>query len=573
MFAYSVFKYFIEGDGLLTTLYIENIAVIEKTQVNFKSGLNVMTGETGAGKSIVIDSINAILGKRFYKDIIRAGKDCAFISAEFIDLNYETIKMLCDLGYDVEEDNILIIQREIYLNGKNVCRINGRPASVSILKTIGEGLINVHGQHDNYELFSADLHLSYIDKLGDYKDLLCEYRDLFNQMKKIKSELKSLNFDEAEKTRKLDLLNYQINELESADLKLGEMQELSQKQVLYSNSEKICSDLQQAKDELNGNDDFRGALDLIENALSHLFDAQRFISSVDNLVSRVQGVTYELDDCISEISTLLADIDYDPLELESIEERVNVLYKLSKKYGESEEEMISYLNNAKSELDNIEMSDQKVSELNNLLLSLIDKLKSLARTISSKRKDVSNIFVNNVMNELKFLDMSSIKMEVSNTTCDLNINGCDEIEFFISTNPGEPPKPISKIASGGELSRIMLAIKNVLSNKDDIDSLIFDEIDTGISGSAAKKVGLKLKEVSREKQVICITHLPQIASMADNHFLIEKIIKDNRVFTNVNRLTYNDRKYELARMITGATVTDVALKNAEEMLKYSNDNI
>ena len=560
----------IGGDNLLTTLYIENIAVIEKTQIDFKKGLNIMTGETGAGKSIVIDAINAILGKRISKDIIRMEKESAFVSGEFYGFSTDIIKKIEDLGYRLQEDKSMVIQREIFRNGKNACKINGRPATVGELRDIGKYLINIHGQHDNYELFSPELHLGYIDGLGDHQDILNEYREKYRKMKVIESELKGVSLSESEKERKIDLLNYQIQEIKSASLKEGELNELLEKRNLYVNSEKICGNMQASKVILDGNDEMDGALKLLEQTHTLLSECEKYETSISSIVSRIQGAIYEIEDCTYEISNIIMSMDYDPSELQFIEERIDCIYKLTKKYGNTESEILEYLKNAENELNEIKYSSKMEQELKTKLDKAMSELEEIASKISNIRKEISKIFVKLTKNELDFLDMAGVRIDISRNQCDLNINGCDDIELLIATNPGEMPKPISKVASGGELSRIMLAIKNVLSDKGKIETIIFDEVDTGISGSAAQKVGLKLKELSTTKQIICVTHLAQIAAMADNHFYISKYVKEGKTYTSVKELDYNGRKYEIARIIAGNNITDTVLKNADEMIRIAN---
>lgn len=555
---------------MLTTLYIENIAVIEKTQIDFKKGLNIMTGETGAGKSIVIDAINAILGKRISKDIIRMEKESAFVSGEFYGFSTDIIKKIEDLGYRLQEDKSMVIQREIFRNGKNACKINGRPATVGELRDIGKYLINIHGQHDNYELFSPELHLGYIDGLGDHQDILNEYREKYRKMKVIESELKGVSLSESEKERKIDLLNYQIQEIKSASLKEGELNELLEKRNLYVNSEKICGNMQASKVILDGNDEMDGALKLLEQTHTLLSECEKYETSISSIVSRIQGAIYEIEDCTYEISNIIMSMDYDPSELQFIEERIDCIYKLTKKYGNTESEILEYLKNAENELNEIKYSSKMEQELKTKLDKAMSELEEIASKISNIRKEISKIFVKLTKNELDFLDMAGVRIDISRNQCDLNINGCDDIELLIATNPGEMPKPISKVASGGELSRIMLAIKNVLSDKGKIETIIFDEVDTGISGSAAQKVGLKLKELSTTKQIICVTHLAQIAAMADNHFYISKYVKEGKTYTSVKELDYNGRKYEIARIIAGNNITDTVLKNADEMIRIAN---
>jgi len=554
---------------LLLQLYIENIAVIEKSGITFHSGLNVLTGETGAGKSIVIDSINAILGERTSREIIRSGVRSSFVSATFSNVGTHVRGTLHQLGYELDEDGTLLIQREINLDGKAVCRINGRPATVSILKQIGVSLINIHGQHESYDLLSPDLHIQYIDRIGAFEGLLVQYRSVYEDLKRIKNELDSYNMDEAQKSRRIDLLKYQIDEIEAADLHVGEQQELTEQRTMYMNSERIATSINMAKSVLDGDENSDGTLAAISNIADALADTERFLPSLSTLNAKLKEISYSLEDCSTELRSLSSQLEYNPAELENIENRLDAIYRLSLKYGESEEIMLDFLDKCKTELNDIELSDENILKLTNEYQVAKEQAVRLAKEISHGRKTASDEFAKRVKTELKFLDMPGIDFEVEQERCPLNALGCDKIQFLISTNPGEPAKPIAKIASGGELSRIMLAIKTVLADKDEIDTLIFDEVDTGISGSAAQKVGLKLREVANNRQVICVTHLAQIAALAGSHLLIEKHVKENKTYTDVTPLDFAGRKKELARIMGGTQITPLMLENAAEMLKMA----
>ena len=503
---------------MILNLYIENIAVIEKTSIDFSDGFNVMTGETGAGKSIVIDSINLILGHRAPKDIIRTGSERAFISATFDSLSSEVTELIENLGYSIDEDGLLIIQREINLNGKGTCRINSRPATVASLKQIGKYLINIHGQHESYGLLSPDTHLEYVDNLGGLNIDLENYRSEFNELRKLKLNLDEGSIDESEKARKVDLLKYQINEIEEINPIRGEEEELKEQREIFVNSEKISSSISKSKELINGDETNIGALQLLESATNSILEVSPYISTANDLYSRMKNLVYELEDCASEIINMSDDVEYDSDEMEKIELRLDDIYKLTRKYGSNIDEVLEYLKKAKDELENIEFFEEKIEKLKVLFKECKLRTIKLADILSKRRKQVADIFAKNVKEELEFLAMPGVKFCISIKKGNLNINGFDEIEFLISTNPGEDPKPISKIASGGELSRIMLAIKSVSADNDRIDSLIFDEIDTGISGAVAQKVGIKLKEVSKKRQVICVTHSAQIASLSDTFF-------------------------------------------------------
>lgn len=556
---------------MLSNLYIENIAVIEKTSIDFKKGLNVMTGETGAGKSIVIDSINAVLGNRTSKELIRTGASSAFVSAEFTNLSEKAIAVIDEAGFELE-DGELLIQREISTTGKNKCRINGRPAKVSTLKEIGVQLINIHGQHESYELMSPELHISYIDKLAGLESEIEAYQEVYKKYKMLSAELKKATVDESERERKIDLLKYQIDELEDADLRDGEYEELNEQKAVLQNSEKIIEAIMSSRALMNGDEESSGVLENLQEINSQLSDISEYMSEVEPINSRIESAIYELEDCLSELTGLTDLVDTDGGSLDSIEERLDLIYTLGKKYGSTIKEMLDFLDKAKKELNALVMYDENREALIKECDKAYKEAEKLAKALSEKRRATSSEFADKVCEEMAFLDMPNVKLVVVQEKCELNSLGCDNIEFLISTNPGEPPKPISKIASGGELSRMMLAVKNVLSDKDDIDTLIFDEVDTGISGSAAQKVGLKLREVSKSRQVLCVTHLAQIAAMGNSHFKISKSVRDEKTFTKVEELDHEGRKQELARIIGGTEMTKASLDYAEEMLR-AGENI
>ena len=556
---------------MLSNLYIENIAVIEKTSIDFKKGLNVMTGETGAGKSIVIDSINAVLGNRTSKELIRTGASSAFVSAEFTNLSEKAIAVIDEAGFELE-DGELLIQREISTTGKNKCRINCRPATVSTLKEIGVQLINIHGQHESYELMSPELHISYIDKLAGLESEIEAYQEVYKKYKKLSAELKKATVDESERERKIDLLKYQIDELEDADLRDGEYEELNEQKAVLQNSEKIIEAIMSSRALMNGDEESSGVLENLQEINSQLSDISEYMSEVEPINSRIESAIYELEDCLSELTGLTDLVDTDGGSLDSIEERLDLIYTLGKKYGSTIKEMLDFLDKAKKELNALVMYDENREALIKECDKAYKEAEKLAKALSEKRRATSSEFADKVCEEMAFLDMPNVKLVVVQEKCELNSLGCDNIEFLISTNPGEPPKPISKIASGGELSRMMLAVKNVLSDKDDIDTLIFDEVDTGISGSAAQKVGLKLREVSKSRQVLCVTHLAQIAAMGNSHFKISKSVRDEKTFTKVEELDHEGRKQELARIIGGTEMTKASLDYAEEMLR-AGENI
>lgn len=555
---------------MLSELYIENIAVIEKSNINFAEGLNALTGETGAGKSIVIDSIGAVLGFRTSRELIRTGADKAVVTALFTDISERVRQNLVELGF--ESDGELLISREITLSGKNNCRVNGKVATVSMLKDLGKLLINIHGQHESYELMSPDLHIRYIDELGNLSGLLDEYREAFDEYKSLEHELKKKRYDEQERSRKIDILRFQIDELSSAEITVGERDELMAKRTALSNVERISEALSAAIYKLGGDmSEGSPALNLLDDASSDLSSAARYHSGVEEISERLSNLTYELRDIYSECEDVLSDLDADPELLDKIEQRLDLLSTLSKKYGSTEEEMLSFLTDAQKELEALMNFEEHFENLRMDMEKAYSKALSLAQNISEKRRETSARFCESVSSEMHFLDMPNAVLAVDQKPCDLYELGADTIEFLISANVGEPPKPVAKIASGGELSRMMLAIKTVLSETDPTDTLIFDEVDSGVSGSAAERIGMKLKEVSKGAQVLCVTHLPQIAAQAKNHYKISKRTEEGRTFTSVDVLSEQGRVEELARIMGGVTVTDSAREYARDLINKFKD--
>lgn len=547
---------------MLRTLDIENIAVIEKASVDFSSGLNVLTGETGAGKSIVVDSINAILGERTSRELVRHGVENAFVSAYFDDICSETCNKLKELDIELDDGNSLLISRKISSNGKSLCKVNGKTVTVSMLKEISSHLINVHGQHDSQALLNPDLQYTYIDMLLKNKAIIGEYKESFKKLISVRRKLKSLTNDESDKEKQLELLNYQIEELEKADIKIGEREELTRKRALIQKSEDIIKTLNFALVTINGDDENAG----IEQAVG---DVNRELSKFDeakDIYTVFNDITDKLELAKDKAEKLLSSIDFSSEEIEMIDERLDLLYEFSNKYGSSEEEMLAFLDEARQKKNSILFADEELDRLTKEYDKLFDKTVELATKLSDERKATAQIFEKQVKEELSFLDMPKMQFFVNFDKGNLSSIGFDKIEFMISANPGEPPKSLSKVASGGELSRIMLAIKNIISYNDTIGTLIFDEIDTGVSGRASQKIGLKLKSVSKNTQVICVTHSAQIASNADEHFLIEKKFDNNNTFTSVTPLDFEGRKKELARIMGGLEITDTLLQSAEELL-------
>ena len=550
---------------MLSQLYIQNIAVIEKASIDLEKGFTVLTGETGAGKSIIIDAIHAVLGERTSRELVRTGASSASVSALFTGLDQDTLALLDRLSIPREEDGSLLIQRDIRLEGRASCKLNGAPATVSMLKELGPRLVTSHGQHESYELLSPEVHMTYLDSFGGLEDLLAEYQSAYRGLRETQRQLEALQTDEGEKARLSDLLHYQIDEIEGAGVRAGEREELETQREAIRNSEKIAEALELVRGLLSGDEEREGLLSEISQASSEASRVAAYLPELEEASQKLQEAGYLLED----VDALLrnAGVDFDPELLESIEDRLDLLYKLGLKYGGSEEKILEYLEDCRSRLHQIEFSDEERERLEALYEEKKSRAIALAKQLSQKRKQASGLFIRQVKEELAFLNMPGIEFETEIQRVPLYAMGCDKIQFLVSANKGEPPKPMSKIASGGELSRIMLAIKTVLSGKDKVDTLIFDEVDTGISGAAANKVGQKLKQVSRDRQVLCITHLAQMAALADHHLLISKHVEGERTFTQVKALDLEGRKREVARIIGGDSITQLQLEMAEEMLQ------
>ena len=551
--------------SMLVSLQIENIAVIEKAGIVFDAGFNALTGETGAGKSIVIDSINAVLGERISRDLVRTGSRSAAVSALFTDLSPGAVAALEELGYPPDEDGALLIQRTISADGKSACRINGQLATVAILRAAGRLLVNIHGQHENQALLSPERHVEYLDRLGGLLPQLEDYRASYRKMSDIRSQLEAADMDEAEKARRLDMLRFQIEEIEAAGLRPGEEEELTAQRRLFRNAEKIAGAVLSARTALSGDEETEGALSGVSKAVSAVQDAARYMEGADELAQRMETALYDLEECAEELREYSQRLDFDPSELDETENRLESIHRLKMKYGGSAEEILAYLERAQKELDAIETSDLLISRLTKELKAAEAAAQEKAVALTAARREAAAQFSRDVMAQLEFLDMPGVSLEVAVEAVPLGNGGADRVEFLIAANPGEPAKPIARIASGGELSRIMLAIKSVLADADDIDTLIFDEIDTGISGRAARKVGIKLRETAASRQVLCVTHLAQIASLAHHHLLIAKTVREGRTYTEVRPLDQTGREGELARII-GGEVTDATLQAAREML-------
>lgn len=553
---------------MLKFLHIENIAVIEQTDIEFKSGFNVLTGETGAGKSILIDAINAVLGERTSKDLIRTGCDSALVSAVFGDLNHQTVNALNDNDITPDDDGNIVITRKLSLTGKGIIKINNIPVTATVLKEIAKNLINIHGQHDNQFLLDPNMHLSYIDAIAENSQLIDEYYAEFKELNKIRKELVALQMDEDEKARKLDLLKYQISELEQAGIKVGEIADLKEKLAISQNIEKTLNSLKGIDYLLSGTDDTDGAVTQINNSLKLLKNIQG--NNFDNSLLKLNEALSAIEDARAEIDSFLSNTEYSDLDPDKISARLDLLSRLMVKYGNSEEKMLEYLDNANAELEKIAFSENRISELAILLEHSKNRLVEKGEKLSQSRTAAALDFSNKVCGILEYLNMPNVKFSAAITQGKYTKNGCDSAEFLISANAGETLKPLHKIASGGELSRVMLSIKSVLLDKDNVGTMIFDEIDTGISGITAGKVATRLKNVATKRQVICVTHLAQIAAVANEHLLIEKTVKENHTFTKVTALDYEQKIGEIARIMSGTNITENLYNSAKELLDRSN---
>ena len=551
---------------MLSVLKIENIAIIESAEIEFSRGFNVLSGETGAGKSIILDSINAVLGFRTSRELIRTGASEARVTALFSSVSENVEKKLVELSLPVAPDKTILVSRVISPD-KNVCKINNTLTNVSALREIGAELISIHGQQDNRELLNNETHISYIDSIGDLNGIVVDYSTLYNELLTLKSQIKKLSGNKEEKARRIDILSYQIDELEKAEINPGEWESLKNRRTELQNFERIQESLTASYDALSGGDSYKGAVEMVSGAFRELSSIGKFSNEIQTISEKLGDLYYELSDIADTIRDSISGDGYNPLELEDIENRLDLLYKLSKKYGETEEDMLQYLENAKTELSEISLSDEVLDELKIKYSKKFVETEELAKILSEKRQKEAKIFCEKVCEELRFLDMPSVEFLVDFKEVDLCENGIDSVEFLISANVGEIPKPIAKIASGGELSRIMLALKTVLADKDKISTMIFDEIDAGVSGRAALKVASKLKDVSNGKQVLCVTHLAQLMSYADSHYLIEKAVRDGKTYTGVTLLDLEGRKKEIARITSGGEITRTQLDNAFEMIK------
>ena len=566
---------------MLSQLEIQNVALIDRVSIELGNGLNIITGETGAGKSIMIDSIHALLGERLSRDLIRTGREKALVEAVFQVDNERFAGILDELGIDAEEDGTLIISREFSISGKNICRINGKMVTVSALKELGERLIDIHGQHDNQSLLRVDSHIRLLDAFGGSRlmTLLEQYVLQHSRFRDTKTRLKSLTGDRNDREKRMELLKYQIDEIKKSKLGNHEEEELEKQKLKAGSAERIAGALASVYELLySGSNVRKSASDSIAKAVSEINGISRLDEKYENIGKKLEELSYQLDDVIDEVRRQKDDVEFDPAQLEKIEERLDLIFKLKRKYGGSIAEIKQFCKKAEEELEAIERSDELVQELKLQLERENQELFKLASGLHAAREEAAALLESRICTVLGDLEMKNARFKVDiqwDTRTDEGWerkylqDGLDRVEFLISANPGEPLKPLSKIASGGEMSRVMLAVKSILADVDEIPTLIFDEIDIGISGKASQKVGEKLSYISRNHQVLCITHHAQIAGMADCHYLIEKVTEDDSTHTSVEKLDDKGRQKEIARMLGGASITDITRKHAEEILKNS----
>jgi len=551
---------------MIKILHIENIAVIEKADIEFTAGLNVLTGETGAGKSIVIDALSAVTGGRTSRDVIRTGADYASVTAVFYDIDDALLEAL---GLQQDEGGEVYITRKITADGKSTCRINGTPVPAAGLRELGAALLDIHGQNDGRKLLDESAHLSYLDIFGSFENELEAFRESYNKLKGIKIEIEKLSMDESEKQRRIDALKYQIEEIERAKLRIGELDELASRRELLLNASKLTESVDAAFEALYGGDESAGAVAHINDAHGQLDHASRYSEGLRIIAERLLDLRYTAQDISDELRDFRATLDFTPGELDELDARLDVLKRITRKYG-TEEEALQYLERSEAELSDIEDGENKLAKLEKELAQCVKDATGMAEKLSEMRKAAARTLQDRVMEELSQLNMPGVSFVVEFDSAQgehgLCVNGCDEVRFLMSANAGESPGRISRIASGGELARIMLALKNVLSGEQDDGTMVFDEVDTGVSGVAAQRVGEKLAKLAKSRQVLCVTHLPQIAVMADTHFEILKSVTGGRTFTEVKELDYEGRKKEIARLSGGENITETTLTSAAEQL-------
>ncbi len=553
---------------MLSLLHIENIAVIEQADIVLQPGYTVLTGETGAGKSIIIDSIGAIMGQRTSRELIRSGAKKGFVSAVFEQISPELQQKLQEMGLDTEEDGTVSIQRELSAEGRSVCRVNMRPVPASVLKSISPYLINIHGQHDGQKLMQEEYHIDFLDSFCDAEPLLEQFHPLYTRLFDLRRKVRELEKSEQQRAQRIDMLRYQFDEIASANLKAGEEEELIERKQFFDNAGKLAYALQTASYLLSGDDEAEGACGMLAQVSEELADISALSKELNGVAQKADELRYQADDLAETVASIASRVDFSEQERDAVEERLDVIYQLRRKYGASVEDVLAYCDSAASELEELENADDRKEELVSEYRETLAAARDIATELSRRRREAAVELEAKIVEQLEDLDMAKVRLSISvSPQTKLNAKGMDEVRFLISTNPGEPLKPLSKIASGGELSRIMLAIKNVLTQSEDVGTLIFDEIDTGVSGRAAQKIARKLGEISRSKQTLCVTHLPQLAAMGDHHLLIQKSVSDEHTHTDVQPLEGEARAQELARMISGDTITELSMRNAAELLE------
>ena len=556
---------------MLNQLSIRNVAVIDKLDINLHDGVSVLTGETGAGKSIIIDSINMILGDRANKELVRYGTDKAVVQAVF-DAPKSVINVLEENDIDVEDETV-IITRQVTKEGKSAARINGMVVTLNILREISDRLINIHGQHDNQALLTPIRHITFLDAYADNEEYINRYKDILSKKREIEKKISSLEMDEQEKMQRIDLLEYQVTEIKKASLEKGEEDDLREQRDIYTNAEQITKSVNEAYMNLYEGDEIQSAYDGISIAVNEIFQISDLNPQLKSIYDTLNEIMYSLEDTAHEIKEFGETVEFDEQTLNEIEERLDLISRLKRKYGNSIEEILEYLKKAESELNDIKLSDERTNELKEELKNITKELKEKGNVLTQRRENAAKVLEENIEKSLHELNMekSKFKVNIENDGTFYD-NGMDKVEFLISTNPGEPLKPLVKIASGGELSRVMLAIKSILADSDGVDTMIFDEIDTGVSGKAAMSIAKKLAVIAKNKQVICITHLPQLTAMADNHYLIQKNTDGELASTTLKELDEEGRELELARITDGGEVTELALSHAKQMLENAKNN-
>lgn len=554
---------------MLFLLHIENIAIIERADIEFDAGFNALTGETGAGKSIVIDAIGAVLGQRASRELIRTGADRAVVSAVFNGVE-KLAGELEKIGVSPDEDGNLALQRNIGADGKTVCRVNGMPVTVAHLRAVGERLLDIHGQHEGQRLLDESTHLSYLDGFGKTETVFTPYSAAFAAMRETAAKMNALRMNEEERERNIDSLTRQIKELTDAGLREGEEEELEARRNVLRNSEKFISAVGGTDYNLNGSDDALGAVSMLTEAESCLSELDGMGEEFDELLKRLRDVRLEAYDIAETVRDIKDGYNFSPEELDAAEGRLDRLQRLKKKYGPTVSDMLAYLERSEKELDEIQCADDAVSELEGKLAAQKTAVSAAARKLTAARLAAAKKLEERILSELRGLDMKSVRFSIAFEEKKPDATGADSVRFLMSANAGEELRPINKIASGGEMARIMLALKNVLAENDSVGTLVFDEVDAGVSGRAAEKVAEKMAQVSRRKQVLCVTHLPQLAAMADVHFSVEKAEKDGRTYTKVARLGRAERRSEIARLTSGSHVTQTMLDGAEELLESAD---